>query len=209
MQKEMVGKIDGLDLEQCTDEAATSVFREVLGHRPGYVRGLGEMVIPESTRQWDFQREKEYLALIEKHKQDTDNYNKDAKNYKKDADKYKTQLDAIQDEMQLLYERQNESDKMMKTFFQNFPSYMESLQSHGETPWASTINHDKDFFEYFGHFLVVGDGGWPIYEGNIYIYIYIKRKVVYFCIVGGIGQLRDFLWWIIANAGDEDSMEVM
>lgn len=49
----MVGKMDGLELEQCTDETATSVYREVLGHRPGYARGLGEMVILESTRQQD------------------------------------------------------------------------------------------------------------------------------------------------------------
>ncbi|KAF5452106.1 hypothetical protein F2P56_027139 [Juglans regia] len=90
--KEMVGKMDGLEPEQCTDEAAVSVFREVLGQRPGYARGLGEMVIPESTRQRDREREREYLALIEKHK--------------KDADNYKTQLDAVRDELRELRERQ-------------------------------------------------------------------------------------------------------
>ncbi|KAF5465369.1 hypothetical protein F2P56_015382 [Juglans regia] len=48
---DMVGKLDTLEPEKQTDEIATGVFKEVLGHRPGYARGLGEMVIPESTRQ--------------------------------------------------------------------------------------------------------------------------------------------------------------
>ncbi|XP_042974305.1 uncharacterized protein LOC122305925 [Carya illinoinensis] len=48
--KEMVERLDGLEPEQRTNEAAATVFREVLGSRPGYSRGLGEMVIPNSTR---------------------------------------------------------------------------------------------------------------------------------------------------------------
>ncbi|XP_042982960.1 uncharacterized protein LOC122312424 isoform X2 [Carya illinoinensis] len=55
---EMVSKMDGLEPDQRNDEAASIVFREVLGHRPGYARGLGEMVIPESTRQWNTQKER-------------------------------------------------------------------------------------------------------------------------------------------------------
>ncbi|XP_040998793.1 uncharacterized protein LOC121244686 [Juglans microcarpa x Juglans regia] len=124
--KEMIGKMDGLAPEQRTDEAAASVFREVLGQRPGYARGLGEMVIPESTRQRDREREREYLALIEKHK-------KDADNYKKDAEVYKTQLDEVKDELRELHERQNETDKMMRMFFFNFHPSPGSLHSSGET----------------------------------------------------------------------------
>ncbi|KAF5447812.1 hypothetical protein F2P56_033333 [Juglans regia] len=114
--KKMVGKLDDLEPEKCTDDAAASVFREVLGHRPGYARGLGEMVIPESTRQRDREREKEYLASVEEHK--------------KDADHYKTQLDEMRGEMRVLLERQNEIDKKLRSFFANFPSHGESL---GET----------------------------------------------------------------------------
>ncbi|XP_035540948.1 uncharacterized protein LOC108989616 [Juglans regia] len=124
--KEMVGKMDGLEPEQRTDEAAASVFREVLGQRPGYARGLGEMVIPESTRQRDREREREYLALIEKHK-------KDADNDKKDADNYKTQLEEVRDELRELRERQNETDKMMRMFLINFHPSPGSLHSSGET----------------------------------------------------------------------------
>ncbi|XP_041025145.1 uncharacterized protein LOC121265544 [Juglans microcarpa x Juglans regia] len=104
--KKMVSKLDDIEPEQRTDKAAASVFREILGHRPGYARGLGEMVIPESTRQRDREREKEYLALIEQHKKDADNYKKDADNYKKDALSYKTQLEEMRDEMRALRERQ-------------------------------------------------------------------------------------------------------
>ncbi|XP_041025373.1 uncharacterized protein LOC121265768 [Juglans microcarpa x Juglans regia] len=125
-KKEMIGKMDGLAPEQRTDEAAASVFREVLGQRPGYARGLGEMVIPKSTRQRDREREREYLALIEKHK-------KDADNYKKDAEVYKTQLDEVKDELRELHERQNETDKMMRMFFFNFHPSPGSLHSSGET----------------------------------------------------------------------------
>ncbi|XP_042985669.1 uncharacterized protein LOC122314255 [Carya illinoinensis] len=132
--KEMVERLDGLEPEQRTNEAAATVFREVLGSRPGYSRGLGEMVIPDSTRQRDREREKEYLAMIEKHKQDADNYKKDAENYRKDAEGYKTQLEAIEDEVMRLRERQNETDKLMKEFFLNFRGNTESLQSRGETP---------------------------------------------------------------------------
>ncbi|XP_042986548.1 uncharacterized protein LOC122314957 [Carya illinoinensis] len=123
---EMVSKMDGLEPEQRNNEAAASVFRKVLGHRPGYARGLGEMVIPESTRQRNTQKESEYLALIEKHKTD-------AKNYKKDADHYKTKLDQVMCEMQALHERQNATDQMVQNFFQNFHGNTESLQSRGET----------------------------------------------------------------------------
>ncbi|XP_035541712.1 uncharacterized protein LOC118344701 [Juglans regia] len=41
--KEMQGRLDGLGPEQRSDEAVATVFREALGHRPGYARGLGEM----------------------------------------------------------------------------------------------------------------------------------------------------------------------
>ncbi|KAG6730018.1 hypothetical protein I3842_01G058900 [Carya illinoinensis] len=116
---EMVSKMDGLEPEQRNDEAASIVFREVLGHRPGYARGLGEMVIPESTRQRNTQKEREYLALIEKHKTDAENY--------------KTKLDQVMCEMQALRERQNATDQMLQSFFQNFHGNTESLQSCGET----------------------------------------------------------------------------
>ncbi|XP_041020384.1 probable acyl-[acyl-carrier-protein]--UDP-N-acetylglucosamine O-acyltransferase, mitochondrial [Juglans microcarpa x Juglans regia] len=78
----MQGRLDGLGPEQRGDEAAATVFREVLGHRPGYARGLGEMVIPESSRQHDKLQMQQYMSEIEKHKKDSEQYKKDAEAYK-------------------------------------------------------------------------------------------------------------------------------
>lgn len=44
VQTQRVGKP-----ERRTEDIAASLFRVVLRHRPGYARGLGEMVIPKST----------------------------------------------------------------------------------------------------------------------------------------------------------------
>lgn len=79
----MQGRLDGLGPEERNDEAAVSIFREVLGHRPGYARGLGEMVIPESSRQRNQLQMQQYLFEIEK-------YKKDAEQHKKDVDEYKS-----------------------------------------------------------------------------------------------------------------------
>ncbi|KAG7942473.1 hypothetical protein I3843_16G104500 [Carya illinoinensis] len=110
----MVGKLDSLVPEQRTDEAAAGVFREVLGHRPRYARGLGEMVIPESTRQRSLAREKEYIALIEK--------------YKKEAESSKSEMEAMKANMQKLLERQEETDCLLRAFFIANPSLSESLR---------------------------------------------------------------------------------
>ncbi|KAF5459612.1 hypothetical protein F2P56_019549 [Juglans regia] len=105
--KDMVGKPD-----KRTDEAAAGVFREVLGHRPGYARGLGEMVIPESTRQRSLAREREYIALIEKHK--------------KEAEASKSQMESMKANMDVMMERQNETDRMLRAIFTANPSLGES-----------------------------------------------------------------------------------
>ncbi|RWR85109.1 hypothetical protein CKAN_01395500 [Cinnamomum micranthum f. kanehirae] len=76
--KKMQGRMDGLEPEQRTDEAAATVFREVLGHRPGYARGLGEMVIPESSRQRDQLKMQQYMSEIERQKQDAEQRRRDA-----------------------------------------------------------------------------------------------------------------------------------
>ena len=124
----MQGRLDGLGPEQRSDEAAATVFREVLGHRPGYARGLGEMVIPESSRQRDKVEMQQYMSEAEKHKKDAEQYKKDAEQYKKDAEAYKSQLDAMRTEMRELREHQIENDKVMQSFFRAFPSFTESVR---------------------------------------------------------------------------------
>lgn len=61
----MVAKLSELEPEKQTKEVAAAIFREVLGHRLGYERGLGEMVIPESSRKYTESRFTELIATTE------------------------------------------------------------------------------------------------------------------------------------------------
>ncbi|XP_040994304.1 uncharacterized protein LOC121240845 [Juglans microcarpa x Juglans regia] len=107
--KEMAGKMDELAPENHSDEATRAVSREVLGHRLGYARGLGEMVILESTRAKDRERDKEYAMLVER--------------YKKDADDHKSELDRVREEMRVVVERQIESKNMLRSLMASFHSH--------------------------------------------------------------------------------------
>ncbi|XP_041026901.1 uncharacterized protein LOC121267090 [Juglans microcarpa x Juglans regia] len=112
--KDMVGKLDNLEPDKRTDEAAAGVFREVLGRRPGYARGMGEMVIPESTRKHSLAREKEYIALIEKHK--------------KEAEASKIEMASMKANMEVMMEKQNETDRMLRAILAANPSLIKSLR---------------------------------------------------------------------------------
>lgn len=56
-----------LEPEQRKEEVTAKIFREVLGERSGYARGLGEMVIPESSKQCGAERMAELAANAERH----------------------------------------------------------------------------------------------------------------------------------------------
>lgn len=45
----MLCKMDDIEPKRHTEDTTVSVFKEILGHRPGYARGVSEMVILEST----------------------------------------------------------------------------------------------------------------------------------------------------------------
>jgi len=64
----MVGKMLDMEPEQHSKEAAAFVFRDVLGYRPGYARGLGEMIIPDSTEKKDSEWQKCHPKEVERHK---------------------------------------------------------------------------------------------------------------------------------------------
>ncbi|KAF5475562.1 hypothetical protein F2P56_007358 [Juglans regia] len=49
-KNQMVQLMNAKDPNARTDEAATTIFREVLGHRSRYNKGLGHSVMPESTK---------------------------------------------------------------------------------------------------------------------------------------------------------------
>ncbi|KAG6620663.1 hypothetical protein I3842_Q055100 [Carya illinoinensis] len=110
---EMVAKYSKLEPEKQTKDVAASIFREVLGHRPGYARGLGEMVIPESSRQNTAEK---FAALTER-----------AERHEKDAKYYKNQLEELRGNVEKVLAKQAEYDKLLS-------SYMESQrQTQGES----------------------------------------------------------------------------
>ncbi|XP_040998229.1 uncharacterized protein LOC121244254 [Juglans microcarpa x Juglans regia] len=119
LYKQMVDKMEGMEPEQRTDEAAASVFREVLGHRPGYARGLGEMVIPTSTRQQVREREKRPAEEEEI--------------YKKDPEYYKTQFEKLRGDVRVLLQRQHEYEKTLYSLM----SGMSQGESQRETQGAA------------------------------------------------------------------------
>ncbi|KAF5465135.1 hypothetical protein F2P56_015166 [Juglans regia] len=110
IHKSMVSKMSKLEPSQRTEEAAATVFREVLGSRLGYARGLGEMVIPETTRVRDRERDQRYLDLVAKHKGD--------------AEMHKAEIDEMKERLNRVLDRQNEMERMMTTFFAEFPSQL-------------------------------------------------------------------------------------
>lgn len=74
MQTQMMGKMDDIEPEQCTEEAATSVFRQVLGYRPRYARGLDEMIISESTSKHEHEWDKHYAKEVKRQEKEVEYY---------------------------------------------------------------------------------------------------------------------------------------
>lgn len=48
MKHKIIGKLFDLEPEVRTTDAAAGVFRDVLRHKSGYTKDLGEMIMPKS-----------------------------------------------------------------------------------------------------------------------------------------------------------------
>ncbi|XP_035542018.1 uncharacterized protein LOC118349727 [Juglans regia] len=95
----MCEKLDMIQSEEHTDEAANIIFKDVLGHRSGYTRGLGGSVIPE-TRPSAMSAQFKHLAQEnEKHKHE--------------ALMYKTELDELKRDVRQLLVWQMSYDQRM------------------------------------------------------------------------------------------------
>lgn len=70
----MAVKMSELEPEPQTKEAATQIFREVLGERSGYARGLSKMVILETSKQQMAESMAELAVTTEKHEKDAEFY---------------------------------------------------------------------------------------------------------------------------------------
>ncbi|XP_042975628.1 uncharacterized protein LOC122307079 [Carya illinoinensis] len=95
----MCEKLDEIQPEERTDEAAKVIFRDVLGHRSGYTRGLGGSIIPEN-------RPSAMSAQLEQLAQENE------KN-KNEALKYKTELDEMKRDVRQLLVWQMSYDQRM------------------------------------------------------------------------------------------------
>ncbi|XP_035546773.1 uncharacterized protein LOC108993919 isoform X2 [Juglans regia] len=98
----MIEKLDEMELEERTDEAANIIFRDVIGHRSGYARGLGVSVIPE-PRPSSMSAQFEHLA-------------QENEKHKNEAMMYKTELDDLKREVRQLLVWQQSYDQRMNLF---------------------------------------------------------------------------------------------
>ncbi|XP_042985493.1 uncharacterized protein LOC122314147 [Carya illinoinensis] len=98
----MVAKMFELELEKWTKETAAEVFREVLGYKSGFAKGLSEMVISKSSKQRNNERIAELSITTERHE--------------KDAEYYKRQLEELRGDVQVLLEQQTTYDKFISTY---------------------------------------------------------------------------------------------
>ncbi|KAF5457819.1 hypothetical protein F2P56_021896, partial [Juglans regia] len=107
-KNQMVEKLNAMELENRTKEAVAVVFREVLGNRPGYSRGLGEMVMPETSG--------------------TQQGGENATGTSHDAQYYKAELEALRANVREILEKQAEFDKFMTYSMSQQQSLGESLR---------------------------------------------------------------------------------
>ncbi|XP_040987080.1 uncharacterized protein LOC121234974 isoform X4 [Juglans microcarpa x Juglans regia] len=104
----MIEKLHEMEPEKRTDEAANIIFRDVLGHRSGYARGLGGSVIPEP-------RPSSMSAQVEHLAQENDKH-------KNEAMMYKTELDDLKREVRQLLIWQQSYDQRMNLPDSDFES---------------------------------------------------------------------------------------
>lgn len=88
LQNKMIEKLNDLKPKERTDEVANIIFKEMLGYRSGYTKGLSGFVIPKPTSS-------KMLAQVEHlvHKNDR---------HKNLATQYKIELDEPKMNVQLL-----------------------------------------------------------------------------------------------------------
>ncbi|XP_042958330.1 uncharacterized protein LOC122293934 [Carya illinoinensis] len=99
---QMVEKMNAKEPDARTDEAAANIFREVLGHRPGYSRGMGHSVMPESPKVPGVPNE-EYERLAKENEQNK----KNAEYYQNRLKELENGVLAIQENMQAYEARIN------------------------------------------------------------------------------------------------------
>lgn len=114
MQNRMLERMHEANSEDNNDDNANAVFKEVLGTRSGYTRGLGHGVIPESHRSLPSNREFERLR-------------EENERNKAMAEEFKKKYDNFMGDLVRLNERFEECDRLNERVTQ-LESQMESQQ---------------------------------------------------------------------------------
>ncbi|KAF5458749.1 hypothetical protein F2P56_022756 [Juglans regia] len=110
----MLERMNEMEPEDNTDDNANAVFKEVLGTRSGYVRGLGHLVLPEPSQSLLSNREFERLREEnEKNKAEAEGFKKKFETFMIDLEKMKacfSECDKLHERVSQL-ESQRESQR--------------------------------------------------------------------------------------------------
>ncbi|XP_042941711.1 uncharacterized protein LOC122317775 [Carya illinoinensis] len=92
----MLERMNEMEPEDNNDENANAVFKEVLGSRSGYARGLGHLVIPEPSQSLLSNREFERLREEnEKNKAENEKNKAEAELFKKKFETFMNDLEKM------------------------------------------------------------------------------------------------------------------
>ncbi|KAG6672093.1 hypothetical protein I3842_16G040300 [Carya illinoinensis] len=99
----MMERLAEKESEEDIEEAAESMFKEVLRNRPGYAVGRGHMVIPDPSP--SMKNSRAYIRLSEKN----------ARN-KTEAEMYKAKLDSMMGDIAELRKNFSEHEKLLMSY---------------------------------------------------------------------------------------------
>ena len=110
----MVRMMNAKVSEDRNDEAAATIFREVLGHRSRYSRGLGHSVLPDLPKLPGVPNE-EYERLAEENAEN-----------KKNAEYYQNRLEEIQGGFMAMREHMREYEERVNNHMSRVETELES-----------------------------------------------------------------------------------
>ncbi|XP_040994346.1 uncharacterized protein LOC121240888 [Juglans microcarpa x Juglans regia] len=113
-KNQMVQLMNAKAPEARTDEAAACIFREVLGHRLGYSRGLGNSVMPESIKVAGVSNE-EYERLAEENEEN-----------RKNAEYYRSRVEEIEGGFKMMREHMRDYEQRVNMRMSKVETELES-----------------------------------------------------------------------------------
>lgn len=99
----MMERLVEKESEEDVDEAADTIFKEVLGNRIGYAVGMGHMVIPDPSP--SMKKSRAFIRL-----------SKENQRNKSDTKMYKSKLDAMMGDIVELKKNFSEHEKLLMSY---------------------------------------------------------------------------------------------